>query len=169
MDLWNAETKQATGGDAVAAACGVLLAMPPNTTLVVPSDFFASALTFDCQSLGKGRRVLSLAAYAEKEEEKAEAETRHRKKRLFAVRPAIGGGRRRFETSVGGCEKKEGAVWRSSCWRSGRGGRAMRRKDPRARKKRAPRRRREVGAEVDCELKSAVRNGKMMRVFSRLS
>ena len=75
VDLWNAETKQATGGDAVAAACGVLLAMPPNTTLVVPSDLFASALTFDCQSLGKGRRVLSLAAYAEKEEEKAEAET----------------------------------------------------------------------------------------------
>ena len=68
VDAWNVGDKQATGSDAIAAACGILLQMPEKTTLIVPSDVFASALTFDLGVLGKERDVVSVARYNEMED-----------------------------------------------------------------------------------------------------
>ena len=56
---------QATGSEAIAAASAFALATAPTgATVVAPSALFASALTFDLETLGGGGRVVDAAATA---------------------------------------------------------------------------------------------------------
>ena len=68
---WNVGEKQATGSDAVAAAVAICLRLPPACVIVVPTDVFASALTFDLGVLGPDKRVVSAAAFVAEESEEA--------------------------------------------------------------------------------------------------
>ena len=68
---WNVGEKQATGSDAVAAAVAICLRLPPACVIVVPTDVFASALTFDLGVLGLDKRVVSAAAFVAEESEEA--------------------------------------------------------------------------------------------------
>ena len=68
---WNVGEKQATGSDAVAAALAICLRLPPACVIVVPTDVFASALTFDLGVLGLDKRVVSAAAFVAEESEEA--------------------------------------------------------------------------------------------------
>ena len=68
---WNVGEKQATGSDAVAAAVAICLRLPPACVIVVPTDVFASALTFDLGALGPDKRVVSAAAFVAEESEEA--------------------------------------------------------------------------------------------------
>ena len=73
VEAWTVGDKQATGSDAVAAAVAAALRLPAQCVLVVPSEVFASALTFDLGVLGKDRRVVSAAAFAEAEDKDEKA------------------------------------------------------------------------------------------------
>ena len=57
---WTAgDAKQATASEAVAALAAVALGAPEGSTVVAPSAIFASALAFDLEMFGRGRRVVS--------------------------------------------------------------------------------------------------------------
>ena len=87
VSAWIVGEKQATASDAVAAAVAAALRAPTASTLVVPTDVFASALTFDLGVLGKDRTVVSAAAFAEGRAEPAASE----KVVLLAFDPAGAG------------------------------------------------------------------------------
>ena len=67
VSAWCVGAAQATGSEAIAAASATALASPPGAVVVVPSQLFASALTFDLGVLGEDRAVIS-AARAAKED-----------------------------------------------------------------------------------------------------
>ena len=67
VSAWCVGSAQATGSEAIAAAAATALGSPPGAVVVVPSELFASALTFDIGALGENRAVIS-AARAAKED-----------------------------------------------------------------------------------------------------
>ena len=67
VSAWCVGSAQATGSEAIAAAAATALGSPPGAVVVVPSELFASALTFDLGALGENRAVIS-AARAAKED-----------------------------------------------------------------------------------------------------
>lgn len=85
VDAWNVGEKQATGSDAVAAAVAAALRLPTGCVLVVPTDVFASAMTFDLGEIGRNRRVVSAAAFA------AESAPKKEKVVILAFDPAGAG------------------------------------------------------------------------------
>ena len=85
VDAWTVGEKQATGSDAVAAAVAAALRLPTGCVLVVPTDVFASAMTFDLGEIGRNRRVVSAAAFA------AESAPKKEKVVILAFDPAGAG------------------------------------------------------------------------------
>jgi hypothetical protein len=89
VDAWTVGEKQATGSDAVAAAVAAALRLPTGCVFVVPTDVFASAMTFDLGEIGLNRRVVSAAAFA-KESSPREGEEKE-KVVILAFDPAGAG------------------------------------------------------------------------------
>jgi hypothetical protein len=89
VDAWTVGEKQATGSDAVAAAVAAALRLPTGCVFVVPTDVFASAMTFDLGEIGLNRRVVSAAAFA-KESSAKEGEEKE-KVVILAFDPAGAG------------------------------------------------------------------------------
>ena len=59
VDAWITKGGQATVSEAVAAALAMCLEAPEGAVVVAPSALFASAVSFDTGSLGKGRRLIA--------------------------------------------------------------------------------------------------------------
>ena len=89
VDAWTVGEKQATGSDAVAAAVAAALRLPTGCVFVVPTDVFASAMTFYLGEIGLNRRVVSAAAFA-KESSPKEGEEKE-KVVILAFDPAGAG------------------------------------------------------------------------------
>ena len=86
VDAWITKSGQATASEAVATALALCLEAPADAVVVAPSALFASAVSFDTGSLGRGRRIISPSAAASEKTEWGD------RAMFVTFEPAAGGG-----------------------------------------------------------------------------
>ena len=86
VDAWITKSGQATASEAVATALALCLEAPADAVVVAPSALFASAVSFDTGSLGRGRRIISPGAAASEKTEWGD------RAMFVTFEPAAGGG-----------------------------------------------------------------------------
>jgi len=86
VDAWITKSGQATASEAVATALALCLEAPADAVVVAPSALFASAVSFDTGSLGRGRRIISPGAAASGKTEWGDRAV------FVTFEPAVGGG-----------------------------------------------------------------------------